>query len=54
MQIIVGKAAAGIITIESDLPNIIKKSVTIRQVSADVNKLIIYDAENYANGEKAG
>ena len=27
----------------------IKKSVTIRQVSADVNKLVIYDAENYAN-----
>ena len=49
VQITVGRAAAGIITIESDLPNIIKKSVTIKQVSADVNKLIIYDAENYAN-----
>ena len=49
VQIIVGKAASGIITIESDLPNIIKKSVTIKQVSADVNKLIIYDAEDYSN-----
>ena len=49
VQIIVGKAAAGVITIESDLPNIIKKSVTIRQVSADVNKLVIYDAEDYSN-----
>ena len=49
VQIIVGKAASGIITIESDLPNIIKKSVTIKQVSADVNKIIIYDAEDYSN-----
>ncbi|RAZ52892.1 hypothetical protein DK853_46300, partial [Klebsiella oxytoca] len=49
VQIIVGKAASGVITIESDLPNIIKKSVTIRQVSADVNKLVIYDAEDYSN-----
>ena len=43
------KEATGVITIESDLPNIIKKSVTIKQVSADVNKLVIYDAENYSN-----
>jgi len=49
VRITVGRAAAGVITIESDLPNIIKKSVTIRQVSADVNKLVIYDAEDYAN-----
>ena len=47
VQIIVGRAAAGIITIESDLPNIIKKSVTIKQVSADVNKLVIYDSSDY-------
>lgn len=47
VRITVGKAAAGIITIESDLPNIIKKSVTIKQVSADVNKLIIYDSSDY-------
>ena len=47
VQITVGKAAAGVITIESDLPNIIKKSVTIRQVSADVNKLVIYDSSDY-------
>ena len=49
VQIIVGKAASGVITIESDLPNIIKKSVTIKQVSADVNKLVIYDAVDYSN-----
>ena len=44
----VGKASAGIITIESDLPNIIKKSITIKQVSADVNKLILFDAQDYS------
>lgn len=49
VQITVGRVAAGIITIESDLPNIIKKSVTIKQVSADVNKLVVYDAEDYSN-----
>lgn len=49
VQIIVGKAAAGVITIESDLPNIVIKNITIRRVSADVNKLILYDAQNYEN-----
>ncbi len=44
----VGRASAGIITIESDLPNIIKKSVTIKQVSADVNKLVLFDAKDYS------
>lgn len=44
----VGKAALGTLTIESDLPNIIKKSVTIKQLSSDVNKLVIYDASDYS------
>lgn len=44
----VGKAGSGMITIEADLPNIIKKSVTIKQVSADLNKLVLYDAADYA------
>lgn len=43
----VGRVAQGVITIESDLPNIIKKSVTIKHVSADVNKLILLDASDY-------
>ena len=47
VRITVGRVAAGVITIESDLPNIIRKSVTIKKVSADVNKLIIYDASDY-------
>ena len=37
------------ITIESDLPNIIKKSVTIKQVSADVNKLVLFDPQDYSS-----
>ena len=44
----VGQVAGGILTIEADLPNIIKKSVTIKQVSADVNKLILFDSTDYA------
>ena len=44
----VGRGGSGVVTIEADLPNIIKKSVTIKQVSADVNKLILYDSADYA------
>ncbi|MCM1561336.1 MAG: hypothetical protein NC123_17635 [Butyrivibrio sp.] len=47
VHVSVGKASAGRIVIESDLPNIIKKRVTIKQVSADVNKLILFDAQDY-------
>lgn len=43
----IGKACDGVITIEADLPNIIKKNITIKQVSADVNKLVLYNAANY-------
>ena len=39
----IGRVAGNVLTIESDLPNILKKNVVIKQVSADVNKLIIYD-----------
>lgn len=46
----VGKSGTGVVIIESDLPNIIKKSLTIKSVSADVNKLVLYDASSdYAN-----
>ena len=48
IQMTVGQVAGGILTIEADLPNIIKKSVTIKQVSADVNKLILFDSTDYA------
>lgn len=42
----VGRTGTGVVIIESDLPNIIKKSLTIKSVSADVNKLILYDASS--------
>ena len=48
IHLTVGRAGGGILTIEADLPNIIKKSVTIKQVSADVNKLILFDSTDYA------
>lgn len=47
IRITVGKVASGRIIIEADLPNIITKSITIKSVSADVNKLVIYDASDY-------
>lgn len=47
IKVSVGKVAQGTIIIETDLPNIIRKNITIKSVSADVNKLIIYDASDY-------
>ena len=49
VRVTVGRAAAGVVAIESDLPNIIKKSVTIRQASVDINKLVVFDAADYGN-----
>jgi hypothetical protein len=47
INVSVGIAGNGVVTIEADLPNITKKSVTIKQVSADVNKLVLYDTADY-------
>lgn len=50
IRVCVGRAGMGVVTIEADLPNIIKKSLTIKSVSADVNKLVLYDAaSDYAD-----
>lgn len=43
----IGCSVSGILTIESDLPNIIKKSVILRKTSTDVNKLVLYNATDY-------
>ncbi len=43
----IGKASVGTFIIESDLPNVISKQITIKSVSSDVNKLVIYDAADY-------
>ncbi len=43
----IGRVQAGTFVIEADLPNVITKQITIKSVSTDVNKLIIYDASDY-------
>ena len=47
VNVTVGKASTGVKIIESDLPNIIKKNITIKRVTADVNKLVLLDATDY-------
>lgn len=47
IRINVGRVQAGAFTIEADLPNVINKRITIKSVSADVNKLVIFDAADY-------
>ena len=42
----VGRSGTGVVIIESDLPNILKKSLTLKSVSADVNKLILFDTSS--------
>lgn len=45
----VGVCSAGVIIIESDLPNILKKNVVVKQTNMDVNKLVLYDSADYVN-----
>ena len=45
----IGKASVGTFIIEADLPNVISKQITIKSMSSDVNKLVIYDAADYEN-----
>ncbi len=47
IRIEIGRVPSGTFIIESDLPNVIDKQITIKSVSADVNKLVIYDAADY-------
>ena len=46
LNVSVGRAGAGTMIIETDLPNIVKKELTIKSVSADVNKLVLYNPES--------
>ncbi len=48
IRIEIGKSQAGTYIIEADLPNVINKQITIKSVSTDVNKLIVYDASDYS------
>lgn len=34
-------------TIEADLPNVLEKNVVIKETDKDVNKLVVYNTENY-------
>lgn len=43
----IGIVGTGAVTIETGLPNIIKKSIVIRETSDDTNKLEIYNTANY-------
>lgn len=45
----VGVCSAGVIIIESDLSNILKKNVVVKQTNMDVNKLVLYDSADYVN-----
>lgn len=47
IQLIVGKITDGIVKIESDLRNVIEKSIIIKETSNDTNKLVVYNTENY-------
>lgn len=47
IRINIGRVTVGVFTIEADLPNVINSRITVKSVSADVNKLIIYDAADY-------
>lgn len=49
IRIEIGRVQSGTFIIEADLPNVISKQITIKSVSTDVNKLIIYDAADYEN-----
>ena len=43
----IGRNAADPVTVEADLPNIIGKNVVIKETNNDVNKVVIYNTENY-------
>lgn len=47
INVSVGRAGTGTVLIEADLPNILSKALTIRSVSADTNKLILYNSSDY-------
>ncbi len=47
IRVEIGRVSAGTFIIETDLPNVLSKQITIKSVSADVNKLVIYDSADY-------
>lgn len=49
IYLVVGKNVMSEITIEADLPNIVKKNVTVQAFDGFVNKVVIYNSENYTD-----
>lgn len=47
IRLVIGKNPASTITIDSDLSNIIEKNIVLKETNNDVNKLIVYNTENY-------
>ena len=45
----IGKNTSEAITIEADLPNVLNKKVVIKQARNQINKVIVYDTNNYNN-----
>lgn len=49
ITVYIGKNASSVRTIEADLPNIIEKNVIIRTNTNSVNKVVVYNSENYTD-----
>lgn len=47
VDLTIGKVNLPVYTIESDLPNILDKSIIIRQTSKNTNKLVVWNDANY-------
>ncbi len=43
----IGTVGGETVNIDADLPNIVEKSIVIKQTNLDVNKLIVYDSNDY-------
>lgn len=49
IEINIGKNTADTLVIEADLPNIIEKEVTIKKSSKQINKVIVYNTDDYTD-----
>lgn len=47
IRLTVGKSTANKAVIESDLSNVVEKNIVIKETNNDVNKLVVYNTENY-------
>lgn len=47
ISLIIGKNRNEVVKIESDLQNIVEKNIMVKETGNDVNKLVVYNTENY-------